>query len=290
MILVIFATWKITNVSEITKPAIDVLSIVLSTFGFGGLVYALSAMAEVAISSPQVWVPLLVGIIALVLFVVRQMSMAQPMVNLRVFKYPMFTLGTLMMFLSILIILSTAILLPIYLKGALFVTAAVAGLLLLPGNAVNVVMSLIVGSLFEKIGPCKFVMIGSIIVLIGNITFLSVISAVTPVWQIVVAFIILFFGLTMVTLPSQTNALNQLPPKLYADGPAAMNTLNQVAGATGTAVAITLFTVGQNSFVFSIPDASEAEVLAIGIKYAFYFITGVSVVGLICSFFVKKSN
>ena len=163
---------KITNVSEITKPKIDILSILLSTIGFGGLIFALSTMAEAAFSSPRVWVPLLVGIIALVLFGIRQ-KMDKPMINLRVFKYPMFTLGTLMMFLSILVILATAILLPLYLKDALLFSAAMAGLLLLPGNAVNVIMSPIVGSLFDKLGPRLLVITGSIIVLIGNLIFAS---------------------------------------------------------------------------------------------------------------------
>ncbi|HEY2419999.1 MAG TPA: DHA2 family efflux MFS transporter permease subunit [Neobacillus sp.] len=286
--LTLFAAAKITNVSEITKPKIDSLSILLSTIGFGGLIFALATMAEAAFSSPKVWAPLLVGIIALVLFGVRQMKMAQPMINLRVFKFPMFTLGTLMMFLGILVILSTAILLPLYLKGALLFTAAVAGLLLLPGNAVNFIVSPIVGTLFDKMGPRLFVITGSIIVVIGNFIFMSTISATTPVWQIVVAFMIFFLGITLVMMPSQTNALNQLPRELYADGSAAMNTLNQVAGAAGTAIAITLFTSGQSNYLIDFPDASQPEILAAGVKHAFYFITGISVIGLICSLFVKK--
>ena len=83
------------------------MSIVLSTVGFGGLIFGLASMAGAPFSSPIVWAPLLVGIIALVLFGIRQNTMDKPMVNLGVFKYPMFTLGTAMMFFSILIILST---------------------------------------------------------------------------------------------------------------------------------------------------------------------------------------
>jgi MFS transporter, DHA2 family, lincomycin resistance protein len=221
-------------------------------------------------------------------FGIRQNKMAQPMVNLRVFKYPMFTLGTLTMFLGILIILSTGILLPLYLKGALLFSAAMAGLLLLPGNAVNFILSPIVGALFDKVGARRFTIAGFILVLIGNIVFLSTISSQTPAWQVVVAFMILFFGLTMIMMPAQTNAMNQLPRELYGDGSAAMNTLNQVAGAAGTAIAITVFTSGQNSYVMDFPNATQPEILAAGIKYAFYFITGISVVGLIGSFFVKK--
>ena len=108
VILTLAAVAKIVNVGEITKPKIDVLSIVLSTVGFGGLIYGLASMAGAPFTTPIVWAPLLVGIIALVLFGIRQNTMDKPMVNLDVFKYPMFSLGTAMMFFSILIILSTS--------------------------------------------------------------------------------------------------------------------------------------------------------------------------------------
>jgi len=285
VILIIIGAPVMSNVSDITKPEIDIISILFSTIGFGGIIYALATMAELSISSTGVWVPLVIGILAILLFGVRQMTMAQPMVNIRVFKYPMFSLGTLSMFLSILVILSTSILLPMYLKGALYYSALVAGLLLLPGNAVNFAMSPFVGAMFDKIGPRKFIITGYICVVIANVMFLTTISATTPVWQIIVAFMILFFGLTMTTMPAQTNALNQLPSELYADGNAAMNTLNQVAGAAGTAIAITLFTAGQVGLEPGTPDT-----LAAGVKYVFYFITGISVVGLISSFFVRKAD
>ena len=289
VVLFFLALVYISNVSEITKPGIDVLSILLSTIGFGGLVYGLSTMAETAFSSPEVWGTLLIGIMALILFVIRQLNMKQPMLNLRVFKYPMFTLGTLTLFLGIVIILSTAILLPMYLKGSLLYTAAVAGLLLLPGNFVNLILTPIIGAFFDKVGPRKFVITGTIFVLLGNLIFVSVIASTTPAWQIVVAFIILFIGLSMVTMPSQTNALNQLPRKLYADGSAVQNTLNQVAGAVGTAIAITLFTAGQNNYASDFPAAQSPEILAAGVKYAFYTITGISILAFILSFFVKTS-
>lgn len=288
--VIVYGSLILSNVSEITKPKIDMPSILLSTIGFGGLIYALSAMAEQSIASPGVWVPLLAGILALLGFGYRQNTMAQPMVNLSVFRHPMFTLGTLIMFLSILIILSTAILLPIYLKGALLFGAAAAGLLLLPGNALNFILSPIVGTLFDRWGPRYFVITGFVLIVLANISFITVLSSTTPAWQIVVSFMVLFVGLTMTTMPSQTNAMNQLPRELYADGSAAMNTLNQVAGAAGTAVAITLYTLGQNSFGAMTPGAAQPEVIAAGIHYAFYFLLGISVIGLVCSLFVRSST
>lgn len=290
LILIIIGTPVMSNVSDISKPKIDFISLFLSTIGFGGIIYGLATMAGAPFSSPAVWVPLLIGIIAILVFGIRQMKMAQPMIDIRVFKFPMFSLGTLSMFLSILIILSTGILLPLYLKGALFYSALVAGLLLLPGNFVNFAMSPFVGSMFDKIGPKKFNIIGYILVIIASVIFLVSISATTPVWQIVVAFVILFAGLTMTTMPAQTNALNELPRDMYADGSAAMNTLNQVAGAAGTAIAITLFTAGQVKFGAANPGATDPEILAAGIKYTFYFITTISVIGFISALFVKKAK
>lgn len=280
----------ITNVSEITKPKIDAISILLSTIGFGGIIFGLSAMAETAFSTPKVWGPLLLGIVALVLFGLRQMKMDQPIVNLRVFKYPMFTIGTAIMFLGILIFLSTAILLPMYLKGALLFSAAMAGLILLPGNAINFIMSPIVGTLFDKFGARRFVITGFVFVILGNIMFLSTLSATTTTWQVIVAFMLFFFGITMVMMPSQTNGLNQLPHELYRDGSAAMNTLNQVAGAAGTAIAITVFTAGQTGYLVDFPNATQPEVLAAGVKYAFYFTTGISIVGFILALLTRKPS
>src|SRR5690606_27808078 len=114
---------KLDNVSSITKPKIDILSLLCSSIGFGGIVYALATMAEVSITEPKVWVPLVVGIIALLLFGVRQLKMAEPMINLTVFKFPMFSLGIVMLFATMFIILSVAILTPLYLKSVLAYTA-----------------------------------------------------------------------------------------------------------------------------------------------------------------------
>src|SRR5690606_13353524 len=112
----VFGIVFMQNVSEITKPKIDVVSIILSTIGFGGIVYGFSSAGEEGWGSAIVVSTLLVGVIALFLFVLRQLKMKQPMINMRVFKFPMFTLGLLSVFIAFMVILSTSILLPLYLQ------------------------------------------------------------------------------------------------------------------------------------------------------------------------------
>lgn len=285
ILLLIYSLIVVENVSSVTKPKMDYLSVVYSSIGFGGLVYGLSMYADNAFTSMIVWLPLLIGIIALILFSRRQKVLETPLINLEIFKFPMFTIGTLLMFISLFIILSTAILMPLYLKGALFYTAAVAGLILLPGNTLNFIMSPIVGGLYNKIGPKFFIVAGFGLITAANIGFLIVLGESTPVWQVIVLFMIMFIGLPMTTMPSQTNAMNQLPHQLYADGSAAMNTLTQVGGALGTAIAITLFTIGQSA-----ADKSTEFGIAAGTHFAFYFITGIALIGLIASLFVYDST
>lgn len=290
IILFIIGTPAMENVSNITKPKIDILSLILSTLSFGGIVFALATMAEAPLTDVKVWGPLVIGVLALILFTNRQFKMTQPMINLTVFKYPMFTLGTVLMFATLFIVLSAAIILPLYLKSVLAYTAITAGLLMLPGNALNIIMSPIVGSSFDRVGARLYTRIGFTFITLSGLLFVIIISSSTPVWQVVVTLCILFLGVSMTMMPAQTNAMNQLPQHLYADGSAAMNTLTQVAGASGTAIAITLFTVSQNSYLEEFGAANPVDALAHGINTAFYMILITGILGLIGSIFVKNSQ
>ena len=290
LLLLIFGAPKMDNVSDLSRPKIDILSLVFSTVGFGGIVYALATLAEASISEAKVWLPLVVGVIALILFITRQFKMESPMINLRVFKYPMFALGTVLMFFNLFMILSVAILIPLYLKSVLGFAALAAGLLMLPGNALNIVMSPIVGSSFDRVGAKIYTRIGYVLITISAALFVIVISATTPVWQIVVLLMVFFLGISMTIMPAQTNAMNQLPPKMYADGSAAMNTLTQVAGALGTAIAITMFTLGQTKYIEKNGAEAPLDFLAYGVHYAFIIVLIIAVLGLIGSFFIKNSR
>lgn len=289
-LVLLIGALKMENVSDITKPKIDVGSLLLSTIAFGGIIYSLSTLAETPFAEPIVWIPLLAGAAALLLFIVRQLKMAQPMVNLRVFKYPMFALGTLLMVITLFVILSVAILIPIYLKSVLAYTSIAAGLLMLPANLLNIIMAPIVGSNFDRVGARIFTRTGFAFVTVAAIGFLAILSATTPVWQVIAALCVLFVGISMTIMPAQTHAMNQLPKNLYADGSAAMNTLTQVAGAAGTAIAITLFTAGQKNYIAEFGAANPAEFLASGTHYAFYAVLIAAIIGLIGSLFIKNNR
>lgn len=135
VISVIIAAIYLKNVSDVTKPKVDILSIILSTIGFGGIVYGFSSAGgeNTGWSSPEVYLTLIVGGIALLLFVWRQLLSKVPMLDLRAFKFPMFSLTTVLLIIVMMALFSTLMLLPIFLQQGLLFTAFASGLVLLPG-------------------------------------------------------------------------------------------------------------------------------------------------------------
>ncbi|WP_010288770.1 MDR family MFS transporter [Kurthia massiliensis] len=286
--IILFAIWipTVQNVSEITKPTLDIPSITLSTIGFGSLIYGLGTLASKPFSDLLVWLPIVVSVIALLLFGLRQLKMDAPMIDLRVFRFPNFALGTILLFIGFSVILSSAILLPLYLKGALLLSAVAAGLVMLPGNILNAILAPIVGRVFDKIGPKWLLIVGFAFVLIANIIFVLSLSADTPKLTIIIAFAFTNLGLALALMPAQTNGLNELPPQLYPHGAAAMNTLQQIAGAAGTALAITLMNAG----IKRSTETSETMILANGTHFAFIFILIIAVIGFVLTLFVKRAK
>ncbi|MFJ7755599.1 MDR family MFS transporter [Peribacillus muralis] len=293
VIALLFGLKYMQNVSAITKPKIDVPSIILSTIGFGGIVYGFSIVGDQGWRDVIVLSSLIVGLIALFLFAVRQFNMDKPMIDLRVFKYPMFTLGLLTVFITFMIIMSSMILLPLYLQTGLTLAAFSAGLVLLPGGVLNGIMSPITGRIFDKFGPRGLVIPGFII-MIAMLWFLTNVTTETSIIMVITMHTFLMIGVSMVMMPAQTNGLNQLPKNLYPDGTALMNTLQQVSGAIGTTVAITIMSASQKNYIANVKDPFDPSAisgsLTAGVQDAFIFGFVLAIAGLIISFFIKTAR
>ncbi|MEK4068072.1 MDR family MFS transporter [Peribacillus sp. FSL R5-0717] len=293
VIALLFGLKYMQNVSIITKPKIDVPSIVLSTIGFGGIVYGFSIVGEQGWSNAIVLSSIIVGLIALFLFAVRQFNMDKPMIDLRVFKYPMFTLGLITVFITFMIIMSSMILLPLYLQTGLVLAAFSAGLVLLPGGVLNGIMSPVTGRIFDKFGPRGLVVPGFIIMIVMLWTLTNV-TTETTIIMVIVMHSLLMIGVSMVMMPAQTNGLNQLPKNLYPDGTALMNTLQQVSGAIGTTVAITIMSASQKNYMANAEDPFDTSAisgsLTAGVQDAFIFGLVLAIIGLIVSFFIRTAR
>ncbi|MUV38235.1 Lincomycin resistance protein LmrB [Lentibacillus sp. JNUCC-1] len=288
----VFGIIFLPNLTKVQKHKIDLLSIILSTVGFGGIVFGFSFAGESeGWSSPIVISALITGTVALVLYVFRQLSIDEPVLYLKVFRHPMFILGIVATLFANIIIFSGNILLPLFMRAGLGLTASAAGLLLLPGGIVNGIMSMVNGRIFDKHGP-KALVIGGFALSTVTVWFFSKVTSSTSPYLIIIFFMLLMVSMSMVTTPSQTNGINQLEPELYPDGTAVVNSMIQTSGAIGTALAVSILNMTQRSLLAEAANPADtqvkAEALISGVQNAFTFAMIISILGLITSLFIKR--
>lgn len=293
LISIIIGTVVLKNVSEVTKPRVDFLSILLSTIGFGGIVYGFSSAGEHGWSQSEVIWTIVAGGFALLLFIWRQLLLKQPVMDLRAFRYPTFALFTVLLFVLMMTFFSSAIILPMFMQGVLMVTAFKSGLIFLPGGIVNGFMAPISGKLFDKFGPRVLVIPGLAVAVVSLWQFTQFNEA-TSTGFLVAVHIALMIGIALVMMPAQTAGLNQLPSHLHPHGTAILNTLLQVSDAIGTALYISVMSGGQNQYLRGASDPQAPEViakgLAAGIHNAFWFGVIIALVALILGLFLRKGK
>lgn len=290
----VFGVKYLENVTEVRKQRIDFLSAILSTVGFGSIVFGFSHAGEAGggWSSPLVLTLIIIGVIALVLFVFRQNN-DQPLLNLRVFKYPMFVIGTSLVMMCMVIVMSTMIVLPMFLQTGAGLSVFVAGLMLLPGSVLNGTLQMVSGRLFDKYGP-KWVVIPGLVIVMLVLWFFKTLTPASSIGLIVALHMVLMGGVALIWPASQTNALNQLPSELYPHGSAVLNTLMQVIGAIGTAVAISILSGGMKKYLDTsstptMPDEISNAITA-GAQNVFGAVMIIAVIGFIIGLFMRRSN
>jgi DHA2 family lincomycin resistance protein-like MFS transporter len=286
---ILFAARFLTNVSQATKPKVDVFSVVLSTLGFGGLVYGMGSGAEGG------WlglVLLIVGVASLILFVWRQLAIANPILDFRAFKYPMYTLATIILILVMVTLFATMILLPLYLQRALLLSSFSAGLVLLPGGLINGMLSPVMGKLFDRFGP-RWLVTPGLVIMCVVIWLFSRLTVSESMLYVIILYAALLIGMSMVMMPVTTTGMNQLPKQMYPHGTAIMNTLQQVAGGIGTALFIGIMVSGQQAYLSQSANpkapAQMLQALVSGMSRAFFIALVVGVLSLLLSFFLKRT-
>jgi len=300
IISLILAIFKFQNIMPTRKATLDYLSVVMSTLGFGGLLYGFSSASTDGWGDPVVITTIAVGAIMVILFTVRQFKMEQPLLNLSVYKHPMFALASLISVVNSAALFSGMILTPAYVQSVRGISALDSGLMMLPGAIVMGIMSPITGKLFDKFGPKVLGILGLAITCVTTY-FMTYFDLDTSISYIITIYCVRMLGISMVMMPIMTNGLNQLPTRLNPHGTAVNNTLTQVAGALGTAIFVSIMNSRAESSItdqFSkidpttITDIEKAQITQLGmlegIQYSFLIATFTTVVALILTFFIKR--
>ena len=272
--------------TEPLNPAaqLDKISVIMSTVGFGALLYGFSTIGSVGINAADAAITL-VGIVVLVLFFRRQLKMEQPMLNVRVLSNRRFLIGTVIGMIVQASLLAAGVLMPIYLQSYMGYSATVSGLVIMPGAILMGVLNPFAGRLFDKYGPRVLSIIGLAILTISTVGFATLTSTTDVVW-LTILYTIRMASLSLVNMPITTWAMNALDNKLLNHGTSVNNTLRQVSGSLGTAllVSIDTFVTGTASGTM---DPVQAGIL--GVNAAFVAAVVLSAVALVLTIvFVKN--
>ncbi|EQC59275.1 DSBA oxidoreductase [Limosilactobacillus fermentum MTCC 8711] len=281
VIALIFAVMELENVGHISKPRVDVLSIIESIIGFSGIVAGASLSSRYGWASWQVIVSLVIGLVVLFLYVHRQLTLESPILNLKVLKNKEFTVGTILVMLDFAIILSAMYLMPQYIQNGVGIAVALTGVIMLPGGVINAVTSAIAGRLYDNIGARRPAILGFIIAFIGAV-MLAMASDTASIVYIIAAHVILMIGAPLAMSPAQTSALNSLSGREAGDGSTILNTMQQVVGALATAFATSFLELGRGA-----ATGSAAARFTAGSHTGFYFTIALIVVAFIVSFQLK---
>jgi DHA2 family lincomycin resistance protein-like MFS transporter len=282
---------RIENVTTPRKAPLDVASVVISIFAFGGSVYGLSVLGvPPAPGQPPAWAPLVIGGIAMIVFVQRQLKLQRSdsaLLDLRVFASRNFRVCLLMMVLLMLTLFGTIILLPIYLQNVLGLGTLMTGLLLCPGALLMGRLGQRVGGWYDRIGPTKLVVPGVVIVT-AVLWAMTQLGTQSRVEYILAGHVIMCIGFALLFTPLFTASLSSVPPQLYSHGSAVLGSLQQVAGAAGVALFIAIMTAQQAKLAAT--GAVAVEALAGGIRAAFLAGAIGAVFAVVCAFFVRKPD
>jgi len=289
VIAFIFAVTSLTNIAEVTRPKVDLLSIILSTIGFGSLVMGVSLASDHGWGAGAVIGSLVLGLVVLAWYTHRQLNTEKPVLNLRAFAIPGFRMGAVLVMINFGIILSAMYLLPMVIQKGLLIPVALTGIIMFPGGIVNALVSAGAGRLYDRVGAQKPVRIGFIISMVGAL-MLAFTSTSSAVWYIILAHVVLMIGVPLAMSPSQTHGLNALTDPIAADGSAIMNTFQQVVGAISTAIATSLLGMGQAAYTATSGVNHAAGAFVNGAHYGFYFTFILALVGFLLALRLPKTE
>lgn len=297
LIVITLAFKYLVNVSETSKSKLDVVSVLLSTVGFGLILYGFSSAGSKGWDDVIVILTLGIGVVVTAVFCLRQVKSDDPLLNLSVFKNKVFTMTSLINVLITMMMYADMILLPIYLQNGRGFTAFDAGLLLLPGALVNAFMSPVTGKLYDRFGAKPLFIIG-LLFIIPSMWAVTDLSESTTYTYLMIRTIGLRIGLSFITMPLNTAGLNALPKQLGTHGTAVNNTVRQIAGAIGTAVVITIYTVQATSHATTLmqnnpsatPEIFKSLTSILGASDAYYFMMILSVAAFVITLFMPTKN
>ena len=297
-VVIILAPFLVKSVIQTSHPKLDLPSLIVSTIGFGSMLYGFSTVGDKGWLDPEVIITIIVGFILVGVLILRQNHLENRFLDFRVFKSFEFSLATVLSSITMMAMVAVELVIPMYLQIVHGLSAFHSGLTLLFGALFMGAMSPITGNLFDRYGARRLASTGMFILLIGTLPF-AFVNRDTPTVDIVILYGIRMFGISMVMMPVTTSGMNALPLSLIAHGTAVNNTMRQVATSVGTAILMSVLTnvtkhaQPAKSLLTSAPLQYKSAMINAtlkGYQASFWFAVAFSLIGFLATFLLKNQS
>ena len=216
---------------------IEAVSLVFSTLGFGGVLLGLSQASSYGLKSPWVWIPFLVGVVFTVLFFRRQRKVANPLMDLRIFKSRQFNWGLIASMFLFACYMGATLVIPLYVQDTLGGTSLDAGLVTFPTVFTAILVNPLSGILADKTSPRLSALVFGKFLAVGSVAC-TLVGEEMPLWMLSIWQTTRAIGVSGLIGPLLTYSLAGLERQLVPHGSSAAVILRQMAATFGTAIMV----------------------------------------------------
>lgn len=273
--------------SNARKLPVDIFSVILSALAFGLLVYGIASIEKASENMGLTVATFVVGLASLALFIKRQIRLTREgkeLLNLTPFASRNFTFAIVLIMIAFGTLLGTIMMVPIILESGKGISALAIGMMLLPGGLAQAIVSPIFGRIYDKLGPRPVLIPGAIMLALGQWMYVTV-TTETELWMFMICHVIFSIGLALLMTGLMSSAMASVNPRLYGHGSAIFSTGQQLGGAIGTTIFITVMSVLSNNELAQGSDLAQS--LFTGAHAAFIVGALLGTIGVVLSFFIK---
>lgn len=173
-------------------------------------------------------------------------------------------------------LMGTGVIIPLFIQGTLGNSATVSGVAMLPGAVLGALMSFIAGRLFDRYGVRKLAIPGGVLTLVGAFG-MAALGIDASILAVAAVYTVMVVGLQTMMTPLNTWGVNSLDNSVIQHAQGVSNTLNQIAGAFGTALLVSISALSP----MLAPQAGALEQQYLGQHLAFCVMTALLVVAFV---------
>lgn len=272
------------DIAHLTHPRLDALSVALIAIALIGILYGISTIFSGNILFAVGTI--VVGAIALAVFVHRQGKLEEPLIDLRPLRITPFTVGVIVNMISLISIFAMNIIIPTYMQSILGTPSLIASLILFPAILCSCVASPIAGRIFDKSGPGVLLPVGFACIAIFSVLTSTFISSANYI-LLAVLYIPVICGSALIIGPVQSFALSKLTPEMDPHGVTVMSTGFQIAGCIGSSLFTGVYSavaMGQMG-----AGAPEAQAFTNGMLAAGILVAVFAVIGFACALWIRSN-